>query len=167
MARYKCSMCSSTTMVRLVWGNKAVCPACYFHERNVLDKLAFGESVEICRDKGICVYCGERATDKEHVIPRCSGLPTWIVPACSECNGLASGTVYDGLISKKQAIQAKLRRRHARALRVPHWDQEELSELGRTLRVAVEAYQRAKSVVECRVTWVLPGEMTQSDDAAA
>lgn len=165
--RYRCSMCRSTTMVKLLWDRRSVCPACYFHERNLQDRLTFGAAVDICRDKQICVYCGESATDKEHVIPRASGLPTWVVPACSECNTIACASVHDGLLAKKRHIQSRLRKRHARSLRVPYWDEDELAELGDSLRGAVLAHQRCKSVVECRVSWTLPGEGLERGEEAA
>lgn len=34
---------------------------------------------------GVCVYCGDPATDRDHVVPRSRG-GTEIVPACRPCN---------------------------------------------------------------------------------
>ncbi len=36
-----------------------------------------------------CVYCGEQPTTDEHFPPVCNGVGGYILPACSECNGLS------------------------------------------------------------------------------
>ena len=71
---------------------------------------------------------------------------------------MASDRVFDGILEKKRAIQARLRKRFAKALRTADWDEAELNELGETLRVMVKAHTAAKSVAQCRVDWRLPGE---------
>lgn len=129
----------------------SVCTACYIHERNIQDQMTLGEVVEMCRERNVCVYCGEWAQDVEHVVPRDTGLPTWTVRACSECNGIAGATLFDGFVDKRNHIHDRLRKRHARLLALPEWDAEEIEEMGRGMQEYVRKSEFARRIVAGRV----------------
>lgn len=154
-----CEACGVRTLSPQIWDGEVVCPACYFHERNLSDRLTYRESIAICEDRRICVYCGEPADEREHVVPRCANFPTWIVPACGECNRAAGGMIFDGIVAKKRHIQKALARRYAKVLRTPEWDASELDEMGVTMRRAIADHLAAKRIVQGRVRWRLPGEV--------
>ena len=63
-----------------------------------------------------CVYCGYFADVRDHVVPwsfhKASGARRTFsdvetVPACRECNGIASDNVFDSLEAKREYVQGK------------------------------------------------------------
>lgn len=61
------------------------------------------------RDGNACQYCGARAIQADHVIPRGSGGPDDVknlVAACTSCNRVAGGRVFDSFDAKKAWILA-------------------------------------------------------------
>ena len=117
-----------------------------------------GESFEdVC-----CAYCGERYTDIEHLLPhswfeKVSTGPgdywTWLVPACSECNGLASDQLFGSPALKREYIQNRLRARYSFAFESEAWSDEEIGELGPGLRQFVSARQAEAENVRQRVEY--------------
>jgi hypothetical protein len=51
-------------------------------------------------------------------------------------------------------VKRAIARRHARALALPPWTEEELAELGRGLRATVRRRMAEKIVTERRLSWV-------------
>lgn len=94
----------------------------------------------------MCAYCGEPATDREHVVPRSLG-GTYTVPSCRECNLLAGRSLDASLACRRARIRKAFERKYRRVLRAPEWDRYELAELGRALRDAVEAQEAARQVL--------------------
>lgn len=67
-----------------------------------------------------CLYCGDKATQREHVFPRCfSGERTPKVPACQDCNGAAGGKIFDSLYHKAHWLATRLERKVAKLVRKP------------------------------------------------
>ena len=61
----------------------------------------------LIRDKHICQYCGDRAHQADHVIPRKAGgydLPENLVAACSSCNRIAGNNRFPSFEEKKAWI---------------------------------------------------------------
>ena len=110
-------------------------------------------AIEFLRQNGICAYCGEYGDEVEHVVPRWTGLPTYTLLACRECNGIAGGKLFKSFEARKGYIQAKLRKRYAKILRMPEWDETELKEMGYAMRVQIRAYEDARRIMERRVSW--------------
>lgn len=116
-----------------------------------------GSFEDIC-----CAYCGERYTDIEHMVPhawfeKVSSGPgdfwTWLVPSCSECNGLASDQLFGSPAKKREYIQERLRGRYSFAFRSEAWSEEEIAELGPNLRQFVSASQAEAENVRERVEY--------------
>jgi hypothetical protein len=113
-----------------------------------------------------CYYCGMPAMEKEHVIP-VSILKTMadvgieeilcrrkhLVRACRECNTLIGSTYQTSLAERKAFLKTRLRKRYRSVLRMKDWTEEELSELGKTLRSHVETALRLRNIVEWRLAW--------------
>lgn len=56
------------------------------------------------RDKNICMYCGWKAIQVDHIKPRGSGGPDTadnLVACCTSCNRVAGGRVFDSFDQKK------------------------------------------------------------------
>ncbi len=129
------------------------CATCVVHEKVVLEKADFRQVVTWMFEHHTCFYCGEYATEKEHVVPQHTLYPTWIVPACHECNAMAGATIFVSVLDKHQWLQTRRGARYSKLLKMPDWDWEEISELGRNLRAKVEAAQKAKDVVKSQLIW--------------
>lgn len=122
-------------------------------------------------DAPTCYYCGEPASDIEHVIPRAFlrriravGDPQLladiglyssrlkVVPSCKECNSLL-GTKYFGTTLERRAfVQGRLRSRYRLDLAVPAWTGRELAELRGTLQRFVVEAQARKERIQRRVS---------------
>ena len=78
----------------------------------------------------ICVYCGDEATGHDHVPPliMCSsnGL---LYPACRECNCILNTFTAIDIGERKRELKRRLRNRYRKILKMPKWDDYELSEL--------------------------------------
>ena len=105
---------------------------------------------------GRCAYCGDSATDREHVTPRAylntirsvdPLVSTEIVHACGDCNRLAGAKVFPDFDAKRAYIRERLRRRHAELLRSPAWTDDELAELGYGLRIHIESKEALRAHV--------------------
>jgi hypothetical protein len=94
-----------------------------------------------------CVYCGLPAESKDHVPPitRVSdyeslGLAIELyikVPCCLECNNLLGAELQDSFFQRAEVLKDKLARKYRRHLNNVDWDDEELEELGPTLKSKV------------------------------
>lgn len=130
-----------------------VCAPCKVHRAIVVDKLAFATVVAWMQDHHVCFYCGEYATQKEHVVPRHTLYPTWVVGSCQECNMLAGAEPFISVLDKLLFIRDRRVKRYKKLLQSPDWTDDELQDIGRNLKVAIEAGQRAREVVCSQVNW--------------
>jgi len=103
------------------------------------------------------------ADTKDHVIPRArrGSVPQeWLlrvpdtVPACGECNSLASDAIVEQTVERKrEEIQLRLRGRYRKLLKMPDHSPEELAALGSTLRRSVKAKLRQRDTLIERLAW--------------
>jgi hypothetical protein len=110
-------------------------------------------------DEGVCVYCGDMATEWDHVVPvsfagwardmgrECSGR--LLAPSCRECNGIASNRVFGTIGEKREFIHGELKRRHDHT----EWHSDEIAELGPMLAAYIRAGLRNKERLQQRLKW--------------
>lgn len=79
--------------------------------------------------------------------------PSRILPACLECNILAGARVFQTVGDKRRYVQSKIRQKYARVLAAPSWTDEEIDDLGFTLRTHVRHCQVAKKLTVERLAW--------------
>lgn len=116
----------------------------------------------------MCIYCGETATCEDHVFPlsRAINLECWrpsvkeflkqglnLVPACDECNRLASDKPFRYIREKRRYIQAKLKKKYKVTKQVI-WDDEEILELKGNLRRYVIRNQNNRHFIDRRITFL-------------
>lgn len=68
-------------------------------------------SAVVTRDKATCQYCGEPATDCDHMYPWSNGgthHPTNLVASCERCNSIAGLRVFTEFAKKKAYILQRL-----------------------------------------------------------
>jgi len=104
----------------------------------------------------ICHYCGDAATDRDHVQPLAhhedmcaddSDLEIYCVPACTRCVEELRGAYTLDFTSRRQTLASRVKR-WPEAQVLAEWTDEALEELGPNLRSAVQK-RTAKEV------WVL------------
>lgn len=102
----------------------------------------------------VCAYCGEPAQDREHVYPRSIvGNNTPIVWSCKECNNFAGAILFDSFEEKLEYIHKAIFLKYKKQLSFPNLDDDEIKELGRTLRTKVKSAMREKTWVMNRLSW--------------
>ena len=121
-----------------------------------------------------CFYCGVKSESIDHFIPVSfiENIKAFVdvsdtdedikltviknqlsVPACKECNCLASDGVFNTPNQKKTFLKAKLKKRYRRLLDIPYWEREEIDELGYILKTHVENGENLKELVKHRIVW--------------
>lgn len=110
-----------------------------------------------------CAYCGVYADSRDHIIPisffsigRPSNYASHykvnnIVKCCNECNTLASNTVFNTFLEKKEYLLDRVGDRYYSLLNSPDWKQEEIDELAGTLKKTVENSRAAKEFIKYRI----------------
>lgn len=125
------------------------------------------ENVEFER----CYYCGDPAGTLDHARPQSldrvlrsmdeetralvvSRQPRRDqVPACRDCNCMLGRKWFSTLEERRAYVKEHLRAKHYRLLHSPPWTQEEIDDLGPTLKTTVVSQQRKKRRIEQRLRW--------------
>jgi len=115
-----------------------------------------------------CIYCGQRANSRDHVIPKRMREvlelrygPNWgrffdvpnTVPACLECNQIAGAKLFPTISAKRRYIQKRLEVKYKKLLEAPDWEDDEISELGYSLKIYIQNIQIAKDIMRERLLW--------------
>lgn len=155
MRALTCPECGLKDSTLFTHGKREMCRLCWVHELRRLDKLALAPLIELLRDRSLCAYCGEGATEIEHVVARMHRQPTWTVPACVECNSLAGGKLFYTFVEKRDYVHSRLRKKYRALLRTHEFDRQELNEMGPGLRGLLHSALDARSIVEQRLGFEL------------
>ena len=106
-----------------------------------------------------CVYCGDPATDRDHVIPssysqaiKTFGDTSWVW-ACRECNELLSNKMLVTVPIRAAYLADALKSRHKALLHTAKWTEEELSDLGPMLQQRIRAALIRKNRISARILW--------------
>jgi hypothetical protein len=115
-----------------------------------------------------CYYCGRPASAVDHVIPKAvlrsigddkeslqktTNHRVLTVPTCRECNTLLGATTQSTLKGRKAYLKERIRRRYKQVLKTPYWNEEDIGELGPTLRQAVRGAINMKKEILARLRW--------------
>ena len=114
-----------------------------------------------------CVYCGEDADTKDHVVPVSyyfNGKRTGrhltadfgeenLVDCCRECNCMANNKVFDNIQAKREYIQERIKEKYKKVVNMPFWSDDEIKELGQTLRKEVKIQQLARKWILNRINF--------------
>ena len=107
---------------------------------------------------GVCVYCGNPAGTKDHLLPRNITGNTWrhlvaVVPACADCNSRIGDRVEPNVAERRKIAQLSIERKYRHLLLRPVKTAADLRELGPALRsVAVKNNAKAEAV-RLRLAW--------------
>jgi hypothetical protein len=113
----------------------------------------------------VCVYCGDAATEKDHIIPysyagmcsvrsgKAGNYAGETVPACKDCNSWLGSRMILTVAERKKAVARSLPKRYAKLLKAPNWTLEELEEIEQSLRTAIETTAKKKAAIKRRIRW--------------
>ena len=117
-----------------------------------------------------CVYCGELATTKDHLLPRSyTGeaerllIPT--VPACIECNSTLNDIFMPDVIERREYLKNKYRKKYKNLLKIIWYSDEDLMEFGPQLRTVLMDLMQGHITLMGRLSW--PRNPTYDADAWA
>lgn len=122
-----------------------------------------GRYRRLVADHTYCVYCGARATTVDHFAPvsvvaslLSLGIDMggrFLVPACGECNSIASDGIFRSIGAKRRYIQRRLVIKYKRVLAIPDWSNEEIDQFGYVLGQSVRAGLAHRDFIRMRVRW--------------
>ena len=114
----------------------------------------------------ICYYCGSSNPDTlDHTIPvsyyssepvrrkRSSYIdPVPVVDACGECNRTLHNKLIMDVRGRASYLKEKYLKKYGRLLKSPDWDEEDLEDLGWSLRSTVENDSQLKENIQNRLS---------------
>lgn len=117
-----------------------------------------------------CVYCGELAGTKDHLLPRnftgeSDRLRVPVVPSCQECNSILSESYMPDVLERREYVQNRLRIKYKKYLRVIQWGESDLAEFGDQLRSVILSQMEQHDRIVRRLAW--PEKPTYDYDAWA
>jgi hypothetical protein len=148
-----CPECAVSYSLLLRYGGEWRCSSCLVAAVIATDASPMRTLLSLLADRHICAYCGEAATDVEHVIAKMWSLPTWTVRACSECNRLAGKKLFVTFADKRAFIRQRLARRYWKALHQAEWTADEIEEMGYNLRGQIRARSHMGEWVRARLAF--------------
>lgn len=114
-----------------------------------------------------CFYCGETATEKDHIIPvsyyyvgKRKGRNFMgqynsknLVDCCKQCNVIAGNKIFDDKEQKKNYIQQILTQKYKKIINMPHWSEKQIKEMGKNLAKEIKICQLAKMWILNRINY--------------
>ena len=110
-----------------------------------------------------CVYCGLRATTKDHFVPisvvsmliECADMHEglFLLPSCGECNSIASDNIFKTVAAKRRFIQARLRKKYKKLLAMSDWKENEMEDVGWSIESFVRSGMAQKALLLQRLAW--------------
>lgn len=114
------------------------------------------------RSRYICFYCGLPAPTVDHVPPlnkvadllmEYESLKYIKVPACQECNGIASDFPHIDIYERQEYIKKKLKKKYQKYIKSMDWEEDEIEQLGYRMKQQVIASMSIKYLVAYRLTY--------------
>lgn len=129
-----------------------ITPTCETPNCLTVSHLRVHEPVQLAYPRYVCIYCGRSGYTKDHLLPR-----YWhgnarrrfvaVVPACGTCNSLLGDSLTWSITERRALCHARLRRKHAKHLRVLDRTPAELREYGPNLRRSIKAAMEMKAEI--------------------
>lgn len=118
----------------------------------------------------VCVYCGDNATDADHLVPEpWTGrairrlVPT--VPACRHCNRTISDAPLFTVPARAEVVATSIRSKWRRKLQIPDRDETELAEYSFRMRQTISASQAERRFIRARLIVLEMGGSPEAHDA--
>ena len=125
------------------------------------------------KNDGVCVYCGEIATQEDHFVPLAAVVMLLatefrvkgrvILPSCAECNRIAGDSVFPTVAAKKRFIHRQLVAKNIRLLAAPDWSDAQLSQLGDSLKQRTLASLARRKRLIARLAWKISSNLSSAE----
>ena len=128
------------------------------------------EYYELCGEAYVCAYCGEACDQIDHTVPvsfvnQKPGVGSVFrfmkVHACAECNGFASDYIHQTFFERRICIAKGVAKKYKRELLCPGWTDEEISEMGTSMRSSILALRDIRKSVKRRLSKLRSSEMPE------
>lgn len=115
-----------------------------------------------------CVYCGELADTKDHLLPRnytgdAERIRVPVVPSCRECNSTLNDIYMPDVIERREYVQSKYKIKYKSLLKVIWYSDSDLLEFGPQLRSVIMQLMEQHITLMSRLSW--PKNPTYDADA--
>lgn len=107
----------------------------------------------------VCFYCGDTADTIDHLFPQMHGNGRGeTVQACKECNSTMGAFGAGNILARIEYLHTRYVKKYQLDKNIPDWSDDELAELGPTLRSSIQAktIQRENAldrVIHIRARW--------------
>jgi hypothetical protein len=112
-----------------------------------------------------CFYCGQLGDGTDHAVPIAyttrNGRGTrrqgdldnghLRVPCCRECNSLLGSKLFDSIQARAAYLARKLKNRYRLLLSAPQWTDQEIAEVGPSLRAMILAKADQAAITRRRI----------------
>jgi len=122
----------------------------------ILEELDKDTKITQIFNKYTCAYCGESATDRDHIIPRsisnfnpksASTNKSNTIPSCKQCN-VSLGNRFIITISERAEFLIQLyNKKFKNLLSMPHHTKEDIKELEGSLKKMVRSQMNKKKII--------------------
>ena len=124
----------------------------------VVECMTLFEPKQLAYPTGVCVYCGDPAGTKDHLLPKpLTGDAlrgrVLVVPACGNCNSRINDFPSACITDRREKAHASIRRTSKDLLAVPDKNIGELRHLGPTLRSVALKNNRKRAWIRGRLAW--------------
>lgn len=107
----------------------------------------------------ICSYCGEFAETYDHVVPVSYKHVTRklevgnkeAIPCCCECNTTLGNKFFHTVSTRAGYLLKKYKKRYAKVLNTPDWEEDELEEMGDSMRRSIVARLDMRGILKERL----------------
>jgi|APFre7841882654_1041346.scaffolds.fasta_scaffold65178_3 hypothetical protein len=110
-----------------------------------------------------CVYCGQPSDSHDHVPPLhyvmrvkqadADAIRLRKHPACRECNSILGGAIILTLQERRKHVKAHLRKKYKSYLRMPFWDEDELSQMEPRFAEQIRRSARYSEFIKARIAF--------------
>lgn len=85
------------------------------------------------------------------------------MPACAQCNNFAGTLWAFDFDARVDHVKSKIREKYKSLINTPDWSEDEIAELGSTLRSKIEPWQNQRKIVLERLAWNAKAYLSRID----
>tara|TARA_R100000008_G_C3499301_1_gene122835 strand:- start:42 stop:458 length:417 start_codon:yes stop_codon:yes gene_type:complete len=115
-----------------------------------------------------CYYCGEKSDTLDHTIPVSfystrptrKGMkskykdPVPVVDCCGECNATLNNKLIIDVRERADYLKEKYIKKYKRILNSPIWDEDDIENMGKTLRACIRRDMRLQQNIKERLDYL-------------
>ena len=108
------------------------------------------------RHPGVCIYCGESADHRDHLVPinwtgPIARMFVPMVPACGDCNRRINDALVQTIAGRSEVVASSLRRKYGKQLSIPDRDEDWFAEFNPRMAANLRAAQGNRRLLRLRL----------------